>query len=585
MIKIMKSIYLFFIFLFSSVSLLSQNSLYDIKQAKDSEPQIIEFVKNMELNENYTFAVLLPLGMCPSCEGVIPLFFKQADEVFPNEDKILFVINNDYEETLDYLSGHNYGVDKISILPYDSDFLELLCFTTDNIGVPYLMLINNKTGVIVNAVSTLGLEFSDSFFDDFVYDIDRKRIALCENIISHRYDDLSIIPFENIIEDFDSDIETFTINNTDSIITSIYKYTVSNSADKIAVIDYLTQNIAILTFDNGEYYVSSVIKPTEVEMRMFKDENVGEEMYQFLKLLNIPNIFYLDIAFVENDNSLLYTASLPKIYWEDIVNEQLAYLNQACFIKRKITDLNDVEYTVINTNSVSDFSHSDFYFNEITEEVYFPVLKGWPVKGTTSAPENDNDNPAIDSFYDSCYSVVKYGPDGEFKDVVLKLPEWHKDNRTGYFFFKPLVKFDDNCTYIIDTFTSIIYVLDVDDNCYNREINLTQLLNVEVTENNLLLNDSLDQLQTIQSKKKLLPLSVLDMIPYKSDLYLLLLYNDERFYLKLDKNDNILNMYVLPDEFQKNDLSNIRLFVGDSGVSLMSLCCKNNSIKVLKLSL
>lgn len=579
----MKKLILVIIVLLSSYFVFSQNNLYDIKQVKDSESKIVDFIENLELNNNYTFAVLLPLGSCPRCEGVIPLFYKQAKELFPDEDKMLLVIDDNHNAAIDFLSKHNYGTDKISIIPSNADILKTMCFTTDNIGVPYLMLINNKTGVIVNAVSSLGLTFDDDFFNDFVSDFDKKRIPICNEIINNKKNIVSVsLPFKTIVKEFD--IECYNVTNVDSVVTSVYKYAVSDHSDKIAVIDYLTQNILLLDFNDGNYNVCSVIKPSEEEMRMFKDENVSEEMYQILKAMNIPNIFYLDIDFIENNEYLLYSASLPKIYWEDIVNEQLAYSNQACFIKRKVSDVKEVYYSTINTNSISDFSHSNFYFDDTYKYVYFPVVKGWPVKGTTSSPENEAEDPSKDSFYNDSYSVLKYGLDGNFIETISELPQWHKDNKTGYFFFKPIVKFDKNYTYITDSFTSTISILDNDSKISVKEINLAELLNINISDNNFVYEDSLNQLQLIQSKQVLLPINVIDMIPYNAELHFVILYNDTRYYLSLDKNNNIINAFVIPNEIQGYKIDNIKLYANNK-VSLISLNCNNDKLEIVKLSL
>lgn len=48
---------------------------------------------------------------------------------------------------------------------------------------------------------------------------------------------------------------------------------------------------------------------------------------------------------------LFITSSLPRIYWEDITTEDLAYKNQLCLIKSNLLNLNKIDCTTLIPNS------------------------------------------------------------------------------------------------------------------------------------------------------------------------------------------------------------------------------------------
>ena len=554
----------------------SQKKLYEIEQVLGKEKYISEFMYNAGMKKQYTFAVLLPLGGCPRCEGCIPLFFKQAKEAFPNENHLLMVLHQNEEAAFNFLRDKDYGASHIAVIDYDSKFLEALHFATTTVGVPFLLIIDNENGYITNATSTLGLNYSQQYFDEFSSNIQNSRIPVFEiptatdssqikEITSSNMFDKNNIELE-IKQNTAVNVDVIQIPGIDTLVSSIMAFFVKEDLSAIGMIDYLTKKVAIVTSENGNYRIKRVFSTKEDEFQMFKADNVPIELYEYLKQINLLNVFYLDLSIIGDDDVYL-TTSLPELYWENIETESLAYKNKACLMHIELEEnLENRTYIEIPENESAIFSHSNFFMDS-RKHCFFPAQKGWPVIGSSDRPENDEENPFVESFYDNCPDIVEYESNGVFCRTIGILADWHKQNRTGYFYHKPIVRFTDNDIMVIDPYISNITIYDYETAQTKNTVNLNKTIEIQQDENYLEHLQSGSMLDVIKSKGQDLKWRIIDATKKGNNYYAIVRSSERTLILKMDDNLEIADS-VIELELGDSDATDMRLLPSD-GLSIV----------------
>lgn len=451
------------------------------------------------------------------------------------------------------------------------------------------MIIDNKNGYIINATSTLGLNYSQQYFKEFSSNILNSRIPVFESLTTTDSLKTQDILSNNTIDrdDIGLDIKKRTVANIDiiqipgidTLVSALTAFFVKDDLSAMGMIDYLTKRIVIVTSENENYHIKRVISPKEEEFQMFKANNIPSELYEYLKQINLLNVFYLDLSIADNED-IYITASLPELYWENIEKEELAYKNKACIVKVKFDgSLEKRSYIEIPENQSAVFSHSRIFMNS-QKHCFFPAQKGWPVIGSNDRPENEEEDPSAENFYDNCPEIIEYDSNGVFCRTMGLLADWHKQEKTGYFYHKPLVRFVDSDIIVIDSYISNIAIYDYETAKPKTIVNLNESLKGIQRNENLEHQQNSSMLETIKSKGQSLKWHIVD-ITKKDDNYYALVYSSTRTLIlklnnKLEIEDSIVEL-----EIGKLNATGMRL-LSTNGLSIVGYDNDSKGVRFFK---
>lgn len=575
----MKKLILFIILILSLFCAQAQETLYGIEQVKGTETIVKDRLAEIGASGDYTFLVLLPVGGCPRCEGSIPLFFNDTQKYFPEVYTLLFAISDTPISTAEELSTKNYGTNNLVCTNDDDPLMQSFHFKTGVIGVPYIVIINNNTGDFISASSLLGITYDLNFFKSLTDDLNVVKVEKISLTTSNNISD-KISPSKVKLNILDN--KNYNINCSE--LSKISNISFSKDLSKLALLEYETSSILLAEKKADQYVFTDTIRPDDLEYYIFKAKNVPDTLALALRFMNVLQIIYLDIYFTNNAEDLMISASLPNLYWEDSIAEQLVYSNQACLIKYNLKEESKT-ITPMQLDSEYITSHSHFFVDEEKQRIFMGVLKGWPTQGTTAEPNSADNDPFLDSFYDfSPMMSILSTPECAFTQFLGNLPNWHKKEHTGYFYFSPKVCFDKKNVVVADTYAGEITTFDRNTLKQLSSFNITDVLlqkGLLVTDANAGNNTpSKSKLQSILDKKNLLPCRILD-IAYNKDTYYILLTDEKNviLYIYLPKTNMLFSSESIESYLSNTD--NIKIFYDKGEIKVISLDDRKASLNIM----
>ncbi len=533
----------------------SQELLYQIHQQPATEQQVKSFLHENSCHAEYSFAVILPVGGCPRCEGAIPLFFNHAKKKHSDSNRILIAVSDKTKAAQIALSKKQYGADTTVFMTTNSPFLQHFTFETGYIGVPYLMVFDNEAGLLINATSTLGLQYSEFFYNKFTQDL--RPAQTCHEIIG-----------------------------SDTVISKVSNYTVSEDFTKLALIDHITSDIIFCELQGDHYAISEIIRPSSLEYSLFKSPDVPDEFTTLLQQMNVLNVFYLDLAFDLKRNRIIATASLPELYWENIETEDLAYKNKACIL---IYDLEAKEKTIIPLQITSETmaDHTEMYFDYENETLFIPIKKGWPVIGTTDEPSIPEEDPETEGFYLHCPMLAEFTLDnGLFVQHIGTIPYKHKLLKSGYFYFNPKVQFDQEEMVLADCYTGELFFLDRKTKALHRQANLlNQLpdsLYQEKEKHHLSLPNTSNRLQALFDKITNFPFRLVDFCIHDNALHGIITDETNSYYCIWHLSNPQKPMEIHSLELRKEIVKNTKIISLGNDIVRFSIDDTEETVKITK---
>ncbi len=558
----------------------AQETLYGIEQIAGSETLVKDWFSDKGASGDYTFSVLLPVGGCPRCEGSIPLFFIDTKKYYPENHTIIIALCHNPKTAQEKLSAKNYGTNNIVCIDYDDPLMKSLHFKTGSVGVPYIVIVNNKTGDFINASPLLGISYDLDFFNSLTENLNIVKVNKTSRKTTANRFSGKILPAKIKLKALDT--KPYNINCPD--LPTISNLAFSKDISKTAWLEYETSTILLAEKKADRFVFTDTIKISEPEYYMFKAHNVPDSIVLALKYLNALQVMYLDIAFLNNDEDLLISASLPCLYWEDSIAEKLSYTNEACFIQY---NLKNKSKTIIplQLDSLLITSHTRFFIDEENQRVFMRVLKGWPVQGTTDCPKSADTDPFDDEFYDfSPMLSVLQMPQFVFSQYLGNLPQWHKQEHTGYFFFSPKICCDRKHIVVADTYTGEITTFEKNSLKQVSTFNITDkllrkglLVRNDTTIN---YNSTKSKLQNIIDKKELLPCRILD-IAYAQNTYYILLTDEDNviLYVCFPETDKILSTDYIESSLT-SDKNNMKLFYDNGQLKISAIDNHSGKVKI-----
>lgn len=513
---------------------ISQNSqLYSVKQKVNTEDVLKDiFTNKYNFKSSYLFGAILPLGGCPRCEGSVTKFFNDTKRINSDMDQALFVICSDEGEAIEYLKHHQYGINKIFILSEDNALINSLHFTTGSIGIPYLLIFDINKGRLCKSASTLGINYDDTFYHDFTSDLSTldSMVIVNSNDTPFNLGTVKIVPNRYIIDSLKYD------RLLKSKLNSASKMKFFGNKEKLAILSNIFNEITVFEIKNDSLLLLARYKDTEEELNKYTDPGINAEIIEYLVNINLIRTIYLDMQLFNNE--IRISASLPKLLWEDRENEKIGYYNIPVIITIPFSNPDLRSYTVLDPDDEYELDHTRFYFDSHDQTYYFPYKKGWPVVGVGDQPENNTESPFTEEFYNLTPTFTIFDSTGIFIEANGTLHEWHQNNKTGYYFFDPIIKSDDQHIYIGDRKLGSISIIDKSSKA-EKSLQFTKLNDYDESSVN---QDT--QLKQIICKGKNLTTEIFDFVNQDSIIYSVL-KRDKIYYLYIY---DIANNNTLKDE-------------------------------------
>lgn len=564
-------------------------TLHQMSCYNNSDSVLKELVSKYQLKNQYTFGVLLPLGGCPRCEGAIKPFYDRLEQNFPNDDKVMFFVYSKKPAALDFIKKRDYGFKQMIFFKPDS-LSHIFHFSTKEAQVPFFFILDNINGKLIKTATTLGLAYNDTFFDNFT-DINNESYKI-KPITKPKNDTLSNnespvfaklnVAFgrrngiwkpeqTNILNNF----RYFVIDESEQILSNIGNFALSNDEKNLIIGDHLSSNFFWYTKKDSTYLFKKIIKLDRATELSFIANDIPQSIVDYAEQINILHTMYLNSSLC--NDVLNITASLPNLFWEDKVTENIGYKNTPVVISGKLSknleDMKIVELKIGN-NSLS-CSHTAIFTDNSSDYYLCPIEKGWPVSGTESKPTTEESNPFNQSFYNEAFALAVFNKTGEYHSSVGRLPQWYQQNLTGYYYYKPIVKFTKpDQIYLGDALTGQIYDVNLKT---NESKMVTDLFNLQTNNDEAKVNRDSMPLQYIFEKEKYLTYQLEDFIvdgeilyaivSDKNDLYIMTKRNLKKMTTEGD--------FIIPTNFNGFNIHQPKLIIDNGAIKIISLGINN----------
>lgn len=316
---------------------------------------------------------------------------------------------------------------------------------------------------------------------------------------------------------------------------------------------------------DSTFNTTAIIPNSTLNQDQFIDKDIPTAMIQYLKATNVLHTMFLKT--VVNDEHAFCSASLPHLFYEDKINDKMGYANEPVIFTKPLDAINnETQWNTIifkdeEVAKAKGFDHTEFFV--INDLIYFPVQAGWPISGTEDLPKEESENPFADSFYNFSPAFNVFNKDGKFISNFGELPSWHKQHKTAYVFFRPIIKeAKDNSLIFVDSFIGKMYIQSLNS---NEKKLLTTIFEVQdiVLDSVNFKEPSLEYFHQISPKlkKRIIDIALNDEIVYA------LLRDGDYYYVSSTYigTDDTKIIAVFPDNFNDYQVKpyNIRINKSD----------------------
>lgn len=459
-----------------------QNTLHKVDQINGTGASLSEWFGEKAIPKGDLYAVLLPLGNCPRCEGAIVPFFKDISLMSDKNLLTLLIVVYPYQlAALEYLKSKNYGASKIIILDPQDEFFNSLRFSTNGVQVPYIMKFNTANGVLIKSDALLGLQYNKDIAEAYLQtnEVNTESFIAEEKPKSTEFAHAPV-EFKATFSEYPNvhyepeiilNFRQFLIDQSDFVLSDIMNISVSNDIQYLTIDDHLTSKSIHYTLKDSVYEAIGSIPDSNFNNRLFIDNDIPSLLIDYLEATNVLHTMFLKTILY--NNKVFCSASLPHLFYENRITESIGYMNKPVIVHRAMgIDFDNIEWSEVifdenAMNMAKGFSHSNFFI--IGDSLYLPVKTGWPATGTGESPESESDNTFKEAFYQHAPAMNLFDLSGNFISNIGSLPNWHKEHRTGYSFFEPILKKSSNHNYYLaDSYIGEIYTLSPQMNEYSQ---------------------------------------------------------------------------------------------------------------------
>lgn len=536
----------------SSANEYIENDLHTIRQIKGGENAFKELLisADIEMKSDTFYTILLPPMVCSRCEGTIQPFIHELKDQDPAAEVIIIAYYPRKEALRMYLENRNYKADHI-LASTDDSFLKSFRFSSGTIQAPYILKMTGS-GEMLFGKSTLGMDMDEHFVG---------WIIACSNVLPKVPADKKEIKQDSIVADIyiqsldkitlKPDREILITENSEHPISKCLYPALSNDLSHYAFMDELTFNIEIYKLSGNIAYFYTTIKPKPSVERMFIHEDINDSLYFILKKMNIVNTMFFGSSFL--GDTLIVSASLPNIFFQDEMQEELAYYNTVSYL---YYDINSGELMKNITPQLSEYAEltRDHTNTEILNNgryFFIPVSKGWPVSGHEMLDQAEiEDNPFRDGFYDNCPLYSVYDDKGNFINYIGRLDPYFEKKCLGYSYANPMAAYNDGVYWIADAYSGLM-------EAYNDLYSPEKIAQVRIFKQNETkkIPDETNALDYIISFSDEMKTRLIDFKVIHGKIICIVRQDDYYFFRKYDMNGELIQEAFLPNQYGEDKIT------------------------------
>ncbi|MFO8129996.1 MAG: hypothetical protein R6T99_08870 [Bacteroidales bacterium] len=545
------------------------DDLHQIHQYQNTNQKIIRFFESSHLDfqQDTLYVILVPPMNCSRCEGLINPFILELKKLDPKAETMLIAFYKKESALREYLNKRKFQPDHM-LACTDEQFLDNFDFGFGNMQVPFFTKICRSSGDLITGKSTLGLDLSEKFV----------RYILSESStmpkISRTHDP---VPHEEIPEiSLDKNDRTVLMpyreihikEDENNPLSHIEYPEFDEELRRFAFMDDLSYSIYVYELQSDSGILENTIRPGLKEDRMFTGPGINDTIFRFLKALNILNSMFFSSKFLED--TLVVSASLPRVFWQDREKENIAYYNQITYLYYDLDKGGIIGYVTpeVPPDSSLTLDHLSTYFPRRGKYFVIPVSKGWPVSGSEILDIHDStDNPFLDAFYDNAPLFAIFNRHGDMLGYWGRLGPFFIKHRLGYAFSSPIMGHDRNTYWYADPYEGILY----------KYSSLTQQDGVEKTL--LYTNRKFQQprningspMDHIREYTSRMDQHVVDITLHNDSVYCVLKKGAFYEYRILDKHGKLLLKKILPNVYANMEANTFCLHVNQQHKNIIGI--------------
>lgn len=451
------------VFILSINSINAQN-LYTSTPYSTTKDSIMNFESFREKPANCLLIYIKP-GSCPRCESVVSAFISYLQSVDKaSYDKLkIGIIGNNIDKSIEWMNKSHIFAKNIFLDPNER-FYSFFLNSSPHLDVPFLYKIL-EDGSVTFSESFLGMNMTQ----DYVVDILSKNTVIQtakKPTITNKQEFRNNIYFDTVTKVLKLREQVWLRNSTEvkqSDLGNIYTLAFNPKSKNLAILGEELPEISVFNI-NG--VLQQRLVASDAEYDYFYKGELSPQLYKKMKGI-ITKVIYNSIENL-TDTSITISASLPRLTI-DIVKDDttIGYYNEYCAVEKSLVGNNVKIHHIFGLpeSIVKRGFATSFGKVAITKStIYYPMIKGWPVKGTQEIDTNNllaKYNPFVDSFYADAPLFFAFDRKHNKGNVVGSLPPVFRDNKLGYFTYNPKWAFSKNNVFFYDGYSPYVYVYDV----------------------------------------------------------------------------------------------------------------------------
>lgn len=453
-----RNIIITFLILILSLKLSAQMDLnkianegyHKIAQIEGTEDLLRDYFSKISNQNDTLYVFLSPLMSSPRLEGIMPIVQEMLYYKNPNNPMVLIASFPNENNAKKYIENKFLFEDVI----YDTDksYKSFLAFSTEDPRVPFLMKIDRKSGLLLTGGDYP--ELSPNFINALVNHTEP--MPFYGEVWSEK------INYEHSMSDCENEsfkkakaFREMTIPlDEDTFISNVEFPIITN--DYLSFLDELNNAIYLYSMkDKKNLVFAGMFKPNKTEETYYISDDVEKEYY--VEDLERGSIIAMCItSFMKDSETILFSASLPNLYYEDENKQRLVYYNKAVMISQNINDINDRKLIPLefNNNGFQYISHENFHYSSDFDKYFFITLKDYNPSRMT-LEKKSYDDTRLFSIYDE--------KKDEFIGGIGQLGQINMDLNVGWVYVYPRISTFGNIIAVSDGNSGEVLVYDYEN--------------------------------------------------------------------------------------------------------------------------
>ena len=433
------------------LNMIANESPHKIAQIEGTENILRDYFSEITNPNDTLYVFICPLMFAPRMDGLMThtqemLYYKN-----PNNPMVLIASFQNEDAARKHVENKFFFEDVI----YDTEksYKSFLAFGTEDPRVPLLMKIDRKSGRLLTGGDYP--ELSPNFINALVNHTEP--MPFYGEVWSEKINyDHSISDCENESYKKAKAFKEMTIPlEEDALISSVDFPDISNGFLSFA--DELDNAIYLYSFDE-KYENMSLIgkyKPNETEEMLYVSKEISKEHYLKRKKQGAYIAMCLT-SIMKDPETILFSVSLPNIFYMDENKQRLAYYNKPAIISQNLND--DKERKLMpmefNNSHTQYISHENFHYSSELEKYFFITLMDYDIS-SMSFEKNSYDDPRLFSVYDEKKNEVVGG--------IGQLGQINMDLNVGWVYVYPRISTFGNIIAVSDGNSGEVLVYDYEN--------------------------------------------------------------------------------------------------------------------------